>query len=163
MKARVYIETTVPSYYVARPSRDVIALAHQEITRMWWETSLPHFSGYVSPVVLDEAGRGDPVQAENRLKVLAGFEMLEANAEVERLTLQYIHDLDLPPKATRDAAHLAFACAYELDYLVTWNCMHIANAEVVRLLASINSIAGLATPIICTPEELMGREENSYV
>ncbi len=68
-------------------------------------------------------------------------------------------ELALPGKALRDAAHLAFACGYELDYLVTWNCAHIANAEIRRRLMAINAALGLQTPIICNPEELMGLEE----
>ena len=67
--------------------------------------------------------------------------------------------LGLPGKALRDAAHLAFACGNELEYLVTWNCVHIANAELRRQLTTINATLGLRTPVICTPEELMGAEE----
>ncbi|MBI5528103.1 MAG: type II toxin-antitoxin system VapC family toxin [Deltaproteobacteria bacterium] len=156
MKLSLYVETSVPSYYVSRDSRDVVVLAHQQITRAWWETRLPDFRAFVSPVVLEEARAGDPEQARKRLEVLAGFEILEAGENVERLAARYMAEFKLPGGAIRDAAHLAFACVHEMDFLVTWNCAHIANAEVVRRLAKINAEAGISTPTICTPEELLG-------
>ena len=159
MKPSLYIETTVPSYYVSRDSRDVIVLAHQQITRTWWKTRLSDFRVYVSPVVLEEARGGDPDQARLRLEVLGRFDILEANESVEALAARYVAELNIPERAIRDAAHLAFACIYELDFLVTWNCNHIANGEVVRHLTRLNAIAGISTPTICTPEELLPTEE----
>jgi hypothetical protein len=163
MKQTLYLETTVPSYYTARPVRDVIVLAHQEITRTWWDQRLPLFAIYISPVVLEEARQGDPEAARQRLDALAPFPVLEATSAIERLAETYMTQLLLPDKALRDAAHLAFACGYELDYLVTWNCAHIANAELRRRLMALNTTLGLQTPIICTPEELMGVEESDHV
>ena len=163
MKPTLYLETTIPSYYTARPVRDVVALAHQEITRTWWDNRLPLFDVYVSPVVLEEARRGAPEPAQRRLEVLATFPVLEATAAIESLAATYMTQLALPGKALRDAAHLAFACGYELDYLLTWNCAHIANAEIRRRLMAINAANGRQTPIICTPEELMGTEETNHV
>ena len=90
---------------------------------------------------------------------MASFPVLDATPQIEQLAQIYLTDLRLPEKALRDAAHLAFACGYELEYLVTWNCTHIANAEIRRQLIAINTSMGLQTPIICTPEELMGSEE----
>ena len=163
MKSTLYLETTIPSYYTARPVRDVIVLAHQEITRTWWEQRLSLFDVYISPVVLEEARQGDPDAARRRLDMLTAFPILEATPDIERLAETYMTQLALPGKALRDAAHLAFACGYELDYLVTWNCAHIANAELRRRLMAINAALGLQTPIICTPEELMGSEETDHV
>lgn len=159
MKPTLYLETTIPSYYTARPVRDVIVLAHQEITRTWWEQRLQLFDVYISPVVLEEARRGDQVPAQRRLEILASFPVLEVTPAIEHFAEVYMKELALPGKALRDAAHLAFACGYELDYLVTWNCAHIANAEIRRRLMAINAALGLQTPIICNPEELMGLEE----
>lgn len=158
MKPTLYLETTVPSYYTAQPVRDVIVLAHQAITRTWWEQHLARFEVYISPVVLEEVRRGDPEQGRLRLAALAPYPVLEATPAIEHLAQTYLTDLTFPTKALRDAAHLAFACGYELDYLVTWNCTHIANAEIRRRLMAINAALGLQTPIICTPEELMGTE-----
>jgi hypothetical protein len=163
MKPTLYLETTIPSYYTARPVRDVIVLAHQEITRTWWEHRLPLFDVYISPVVLEEARQGDPEPARRRLEVLASFPVLEATPAIESLAATYMTQLALPGKALRDAAHLAFACGYELDYLLTWNCAHIANAEIRRRLMAMNAASGRQTPIICTPEELMGAEDADHV
>lgn len=109
------METTIPSYYTARPSRDLIALAHQAIAKTWWEERLSMYDVYVSQVVLEEASRGDPEMAKLRLNHLASFSVLEATPEIESLASAYLENLFLPTKAIRDAAHLAFACAYELD------------------------------------------------
>ncbi len=132
MKATLYLETTVPSYYVSRPSRDIVVLAHQEITRNWWERRLPFFDAFISPVVIEEARRGDPDQAHKRLSAVDGFPILEVTPYIEDLAEAYMRELSIPTRAIRDAAHLAFACGYGLDYLVTWNCAHIANAEIRR-------------------------------
>jgi len=159
MKPSVYIETTVPSYYVSQDSRDVVTLAHQQITRTWWRTRLRDFRIFISPVVLEEARAGDPEQARLRMQALGPFEVLEANNAVESLAARYVDELNIPERAIRDAAHLAFACVYELDFLVTWNCTHIANGQVIRHLSRLNAISGISTPTICTPEELMTPEE----
>ena len=159
MKPSLYIETTVPSYYVSRDSRDVVVLAHQQITRAWWENRLADFRAYISPVVLAEACEGDALQARKRMEVLAPFPVLEASQTVEKLSAQYVAEFRLPGSAIRDAAHLAFACVYRMDFLVTWNCAHIANGEIIRRLARFNAVAGVATPTICTPEELLGEEQ----
>jgi len=161
MKPSLYIETSVPSYYVSRDSRDVVVLAHQQITRVWWETRLADFRAYVSPVVLAEAREGDPEQARRRMDVLVQFQILEAGEAVEKLSARYMAEFGLPGSAIRDAAHLAFACVYEMDFLVTWNCAHIANGEIIRHLTQFNAVAGIATPTICTPEELLGVEQET--
>jgi hypothetical protein len=118
------------------------------------------FDVYISPVVIEEASQGDPEVARRRLDVLSPFPVLKATPAIERLAETYMSDLDLPAKALRDAAHLAFACGYELDYLLTWNCAHIANAALRRRLMDINAALSLLTPIVCTPEELLGPEED---
>jgi hypothetical protein len=159
MQPSLYIETTVPSYYVSRYSRDVIVLAHQQITRVWWETRLADFRAYISPVVLEEGRAGDPEEARRRLELLGQFEILQASEAVERLAAQYVAEFSLPGRAIRDAAHLAFACIYEMDFMVTWNCAHIANAQIIRRLIRFNAVVGLATPTICTPEELLGVQQ----
>lgn len=159
MKPTLYLETTIASYLTARPSRDVIVLAHQEITRDWWNRRREQFAIYISPVVLQEAALGDAEAAERRLALLKDFPVLDASPQVEGLAQTYFSELRLPDRAVRDAAHLAFATVYEMDYLLTWNCLHIANAEVIRQLAGINVRLGIATPTVCTPEELSGSEE----
>ncbi len=161
MKPTLYVETSVPSYYVSRDSRDVVVLAHQQITRAWWETRLSDFRPYVSPVVLEEAREGDPEQVRRRLAALSSFQILEAAEAVERLTARYMAEFNLPGGAIRDAAHLAFACVYAMDFLVTWNCAHIANGEIIKRLTRLNEAASVPTPTICTPEELLGVEQET--
>ncbi len=155
MKESVYLETTVVSYYTSKPSRDIIALAHQEITRQWWHIAIKRYDIFISEVVIEEAGFGDPEAAKRRLEDLKDFPHLELNDKVEEMAQVYMERLEIPEKTLRDAAHLAIACVHNIDYLVTWNCAHLANGEVIKKLMKINESIGIHTPIICTPEELM--------
>lgn len=159
IKPSLYLETTVPSYYTARPSRDLINSLRQQVTRLWWEEDLPKFEVYVSPAVLEEIQKGDEGQVRHRLDLMAGFLVLSQTPAVERLVRLYLQELDLSPRTYGDAVHLAFACAYELDYLATWNLTHLANETVRRRLLAINAAEGIQTPFICTPEELADQEE----
>ena len=154
-RPRVYIESTVISYYVARPSRDVVALAHQEITRGWWRDCLPDYDVCISEVVLEEIRRGDAGAAAERLRAVSSFPLLPIVPEVEELAAVYAKDLEFPEKSLRDTLHIAVASVHGADYLVTWNCTHIANAHIRRRLAEINTSEGVPIPIICTPEELL--------
>jgi len=155
MKESVYLETTVVSYFTSKPSRDIIALARQEITREWWSKSINRFDVFISEVVIEEARIGDPEAARRRLEQLKDFPNLELDDEVEKLTRLYLEKLDIPEKSFRDAAHLAVASIHGIDYLVTWNCTHLANGEIIKKLMKLNAAFGIHTPIICTPEELM--------
>jgi len=155
-KPTLYLETTIPSYLTALPTRDVVALAHQEITREWWKKRRQNYDIYISSVVLEEIKMGASNAVEKRLQIVSNFKILKASPEVEAIAKIYLSELNFPQKAIRDAAHLAFACIYKLDYLLTWNCAHIANAEVRSQLFKINSKRNIWTPTICTPEELMG-------
>ncbi|MBC8522178.1 MAG: type II toxin-antitoxin system VapC family toxin [Methanomicrobia archaeon] len=155
MKESIYLETTVVSYYTSKPSRDIIALAHQEITRQWWPIAMRRYNVFISEVVIEEAGFGDPEAAKRRLEELKDFPHLELNDKVEKMAQVYMERLEIPEKSFRDAAHLAVACVHNVDYLVTWNCTHLANGEVIKKLMKINESFIIHTPIICTPEELM--------
>lgn len=151
----VYIETTIVSYLVARPSRDLIVAGHQQLTREWWDHRRVKFACFISDVVLDEAQAGDEAQAALRRQALHGFPRLAATPEAERLAADFLRSI-LPTKAARDAAHLAIAAAGHVKYLLTWNCNHLANAQILDRLEPIASQAGLKLPRVCTPEELMG-------
>jgi len=154
-KPTLYLETSVPSYLAARSSRDLIVAAHQQITREWWDKRRGSFAIYVSEVVLFEAGRGDPEPAKQRLELLSSFAILDLTPRVAELTKTYLDELRIPEPSARDAAHLAFAAAHGIDYLLTWNCRHIANAFVRLRLRTLNERLGVSTPVICTPEELL--------
>ena len=134
MKETIYLETTVISYYTSKPSRDIIVLAHQEITREWWDRALKRYAAFISEIVVEEAMAGDPEAAKKRLAILKKFSHLDLSATVEKMAQVYVEKLKIPPKALRDAVHLAVASVHRVDYLVTWNCSHIANGEVIKKL-----------------------------
>jgi hypothetical protein len=151
----VYLETTIPSYLVARPSRDLVTAAHQQITHEWWATARGRFDLYVSEAVLDEIRSGDPDSAARRMEIVAEIGVLAFSDDVESLIRVYYRRLGLAGSATGDLPHFAYAVAYNMDYLVTWNCRHIANGQVIRRLTVVNGEIGRRTPVIVTPEELV--------
>ena len=151
----VYIETTIVSYLVARPSAAPLVSAKQAITREWWELRRPLFACYISEAVLQEARQGDEAQAALRLAALRGIPKLKASAEAENLAEAFLAAA-LPTRAAIDAAHLAIATVCGAKYLLTWNCAHLANAQVLDCLEPVAVRRGLALPRVCTPEELMG-------
>lgn len=157
MRRRVYLETTVISYLTApRPSRTIIVAAHQEITVRWWEKRRHDFDLVVSELVLREAAAGDPETAERRLAVLEGLPRLALSEGALRLARDFVQRRILPEKAAEDGMHIAIATIHEVDYLLTWNCAHIANAEIQERLAEFLLERGFVLPFICTPEELLG-------
>jgi predicted nucleic acid-binding protein len=133
--------------------------AHQQLTREWWEEERGKYELLVSPRVAEEARRGDPDAARHRLALLAELSMLEPSPSVDELASAIFEGLHVPDRAVGDALHLAYAMHYEVDYLLTWNCAHLANAATLKALALFAQESGLWLPIVCTPEALMpGRE-----
>ncbi len=155
VKAKVYVETTVVSYLTARKTRDLIVVAHQAVTRGWWRRR-KRFDLYCSQIVVREAGAGDAEAARRRLAALKGVPLLETNDTVKAFAAAVAKAAALPKKATEDALHIALATVHGMDYLLTWNCKHIANAEIRNLVAAVAYDHGYGVPVICTPEELMG-------
>lgn len=153
-KASVYIETSLISYYVARPSRDLITAARQQITRDWWDTKRFNFDLYASVIVLDEAGAGDQTFATKRLAALAGIPVLNVSPASVQLADDLVRNHALPQKAAQDALHIAVAAVHGINYLLTWNCKHIANAQMRPAIEKTCQAAGYTPPILCTPEEL---------
>jgi predicted nucleic acid-binding protein len=156
MSESVYIETSIAGYLTARSSNNLILMASAAATREWWETRRPQFKLYISQVVLNEVARGDPEMATRRLEILSNFPLLEVSEEVQTLANLFLGQSNLPAKAADDALHIAVATVYGLDYLLTWNCKHIANAQIQKKLSQISDDAGYELPTICTPYELMG-------
>lgn len=156
MSETVYIETSIVGYLTARPSNNLILMANLEATREWWDTRRDQFTLYISQVVLDEVARGDMEMATRRLEILFDFPLLEVNKAVQNLAAQFLTRSNLPPKAADDALHIAVSTVYGLNYLLTWNCKHIANAQIQKKLSQISLEAGYELPTICTPYELMG-------
>ena len=155
---RIYIESTIPSYVVARPARDLIQAARQQLTRDWWDLQREQHELFTSQVVLDEVAFGERAMAQLRLDLLDGVPLLQVTDEVKALARKVLESGLLPVTADRDAAHIALASAYEMDILLSWNCRHIANAAIQAKLRKLAEAAGFTLPVICTPEELMDNE-----
>ena len=160
VKPSVYIETTIISYLTARSGRDLIIAAHQQITNEWWADVRPQVDCYVSPFVIDEASRGDVVFAQKRLDEIEGFVVLEVNKQIEDLAKKYFAALQIPEKAKIDAFHLVVAAWHKMDYVLSWNCKHIANAETLGLIESVCREVGYHPPQICTPYGLLGDQSD---
>ncbi len=154
---RLYLETSVISYLTAFPSRDVVIAGQQQITTEWWSRR-KRFDLFVSDAVITEASRGDPEAAARRLTALAGIPSLLATVEAQNLTNEILRTATMPPKAAVDAAHIAIATVHGLDFLLTWNCTHIANAANRPRIENVCRAFGYQVPVICTPFELFDEE-----
>jgi len=155
MKPSVYVETSVISYLASRPARDLIVAAHQELTREWWEERSGRFELVISELVEQEAGAGDPAASRSRLAALEGIAILALSDEAVSLAEHLVDEGPIPREAAADALHIAVAAVNGIDYLLTWNCKHLANAWLRVQIASLLEGAGYACPVICTPEELL--------
>jgi hypothetical protein len=156
MPRRVYIETTIPSYLTARPSRDIVQAARQQLTREWWDVERRNYDLCISQIVLDEAAAGDAEAAQRRMAVIDTLPLLDLTFEVDGLAETIMQSGLLPASASRDAVHIAVTAVHQVHFLLTWNCRHIANATIFRDLQHIIMSAGYDVPVICTPEELLG-------
>ena len=157
-KPKVYLETTIPSYFTAWRSRDLIMAANQETTREWWSRRKNDFDFFVSQAVIKESGAGDLDAAKRRLDFLRPFPLLDMSDEVESLAAKLIVDVPLPPKAQADALHIAVAAVNQMNYLVTWNCTHIANATLRSKIEKVCRSQGYEPPVVCTPQEMLEEE-----
>ncbi len=155
VEQRVYIETSVVSYLTNRRSRDMVIAAHQELTLQWWEERAAAFALVVSELVREEAGRGDPVASGGRLAVIAELPVLKMSDDAVSLASRLVSSGPIPSSSAADALHIALAAINGIDYLLTWNCKHLANAAHRSRIETLVEEAGYACPIICTPEELM--------
>ena len=152
----VYLETSFVSLLVGNPSRDLLTAANQQVTRDWWRLRRQQFLCIASDEVTQEASKGDVEQARRRLAVLNMLTFVQASKEAEDLSQAFRATGALPPNAQTDAAHLAIATAARADYLLTWNCRHLANAQILRRLEREALRQGWELPNVCTPAELMG-------
>jgi predicted nucleic acid-binding protein len=153
MKPTVYVETTIPSYLTAWPSRDLVRAAHQQITREWW-AHRDGFDLYLSRLVVQECQAGDAQAAADRLAALAGIPLLEQVVEAGELAEALMRGVPLPAKAAADALHIATAAVHGMQYLLTWNCTNIANVALRPRIEAVCRASGFEPPLICTPEEL---------
>jgi hypothetical protein len=160
MKPTVYIETTVVSYLTAWPSRDIVRAAQQKITHDWWHTQRHHFDLLTSQLVVLEASGGDPVAARERLNVLSGLKIADSGDAADALAAALIAAAALPPNSARDALHVAIAATNGIDFLLTWNCSHLANAMLRDKIEGTRAAAGFRPPFIATPEQLFDEDYN---
>ncbi len=156
MKPKAYIETSVLSYLTARPHSDVVVAGHQQATKVWWESSGNDFELVASELVMQEASSGDSNAAKLRLQALENIELLELDENAVELAQMLVDSGAIPANAVEDALHVAICAANGIEYLVTWNCRHIANAVMRGKIESVCRAAQLEPPIICTPDELVG-------
>jgi predicted nucleic acid-binding protein len=156
----VYLETTFISYLVALPARDILVSAHQQVTRDWWQLRRDQFRCVVSPVVIDEISLGDKSEVAKRHAIVDSLDILETSSDAESLAMAIMDAGILPAKAVRDAAHIAVAAVHGVNYLLAWNCRHIANAKILKRIQTICDGRGFDIPLICTPEELLEETED---
>jgi hypothetical protein len=155
MKPTVYIETTIIGYLAMRLSRDLIVAANQQLTRDWWDNRRHKYEPVISRFVSDECRAGDPTAARERLVYLQGLSLLEITADVELLAETLIERVPLPSKAALDAYHISVSAVNGVEYLLTWNCRHIANPALRPKIGRICRDMEVEPPVICTPQELM--------
>jgi hypothetical protein len=154
--SKIYLETTIISYLAARPSKDLITAAHQQVTHDWWQNRRRDFDLFSSQLVIQESSAGDAAVAKTRLQLLSDISLVQVNVDCVSLARALVERGPIPEKASVDALHIAIASVHGMDYLLTWNCKHIANAEMQTAVNRICRSAGYEPPVICTPEELSG-------
>ncbi len=154
----VYIETSIISYLRSRPSAHVVTVARQVLTRRWWDHERGNYQLLTSQYVLDEVARGNEELAAERLAELSGIPLLDLPAEIPELADRLLGSAVLPANARLDALHISASAFHCLNYLLTWNCSHIANARLLpRLRAALQNL-GYTLPAVCTPEEMLDDE-----
>lgn len=154
-KQTVYIETSIISYLTGRPIRDLITAGNQKLTYDWWHKSRHKFDCYISDFVIDEISKGDKGASTKRLEATRDLQKLKYNSEIENLAEKYMKLLQIPQKSYLDSLHLSVSVWYKIDFLISWNCKHIANGKVFYTLMEYNKNNSLYVPILCTPNELI--------
>jgi predicted nucleic acid-binding protein len=142
MKPRVYLETSVISYLTSRPSRDLIVAANQQITQEWWQLRRQDFDLFISQLVVQEASAGDEHAAQQRLQAVADIPLLIFSEETVAFAEKLIKEGPMPRKAAEDALHIAVATLNGMDYLLTWNFKHIANATMRYKIERVCRLTG---------------------
>ena len=155
MRRSAYLETTVIGYLALRSSRDVRVAANQLSTREWWDDHRPEFDIFISQFVIDECEQGDSSAASERRIYLNDIPVLDMNDNVEALADEIANELQIPPKARIDAFHISMAAVHGIQFLLTWNCKHIANPENRPKIERACRDRGIEPPLICTPFDLL--------
>jgi hypothetical protein len=156
MKSKVYIETSVVSYYTGRGSRDVVIAGRQQSTQDFWALLADEILPFVSALVLKEAGKGDSVVAGKRLDSIRTFPVLATTSEAERLAQALIDARGIPTEYPEDALHIAVAAIAGMDFIVTWNFSHINNPFTKTMIRQTVENAGFECPEIVSPDAFLG-------
>ncbi len=157
----VYIETSIVSYLRQRPSAQVVMAARQLLTHEWWNNERSKYELVVSQYVIDEASAGEPTLAAERLESLDGIPLLPLESEIAQIADEIMNRAILPPKARTDALHIAIVAHQRIQYLLTWNCRHIANATILPRIHKLLNDLSIPIPIICTPEEMIANDSET--
>lgn len=155
VKPKVYVETSVISYLTARPSRDIIVIANQQATQEWWNGRSGQFDLFASQLVVQEAEYGDAEAISRRQETLSRCTLLDITQDAVALAERLIEQGAINKKAVEDALHVAVAAVNGMDYLITWNFKHIANAAIRVNIELTCRLHGYEPPVICSPLELM--------
>jgi hypothetical protein len=155
MKPKVYLETSVISYLASWPSRDLIVAANQQLTQEWWQVRRKDFDLFISQLVIQEASAGDEGAAQRRLQMVADIPLLTLSEEAVSFADRLVKEGPMPQEAVEDTLHIAVATLNGMDFLLTWNFRHIANATMRYKIERVCRLAGFEPPIICTPQELV--------
>ncbi|MBI4556599.1 MAG: type II toxin-antitoxin system VapC family toxin [Candidatus Hydrogenedentes bacterium] len=155
MAKRLYIETTIVSYLTARSSRDILVAAYQQATRELWPRLARKYESYVSALVYEEAGRGNPDQAQLRLAAIRTFPMLDVDDAARTLAEKIVDGNGIPEEHPEDALHIAVAAVNGIEVLVTWNFAHLNNPFTRTMIRQIVENEGYVCPEICSPAELL--------
>jgi hypothetical protein len=158
--ATIYIETSIVSYLRQKPSDQVVTAARQLLTYRWWKNERKHYELVISQYVVDEASVGDPTLAAERLAALDGIPLLPHAPEIVKLANEIMLLGILPQKAQVDALHIATVAHHQIQYLLSWNCKHIADAKILPRIHDLLTRLDIPIPIICTPEEFLGDTES---
>lgn len=145
------------SYYVSKPSKNIIIAGHQAATTDFWDI-LSNFDLYISEVVIQESSQGDPVMAKKRSDALADFPILDIDNEVRILIKALLEGNAVPEKYPEDALHIAIAARHGIDLIVIWNFRHINNPFTRMTVRRVIENEGFVSPEICSPNELLGDE-----
>jgi len=154
MKSKIYVETSVISYLTSRPSSNAVNMAHQQITKSWWNKR-SKYELYISELVVKECSVGNPDAVNGRLTTLAEIGLLHTPNEAVDLVKELLIRKIMPRNASEDALHIVIATLHSIDFLLTWNCKHIANPQIQQQIAAYFAEYALSLPFICTPEELL--------
>ncbi|MEK8018692.1 MAG: type II toxin-antitoxin system VapC family toxin [Candidatus Parabeggiatoa sp.] len=155
MKSKVYIETSIPSfYYEIRTAPEIVA--RRNWTRQWWDDSRQNYEIVTSDAVVDELNKGDYPTKANTLELVSNIPLLPFEEEVSEIVEIYLKHKLMPKDPLGDVLHLALASYHKCDFLLTWNCKNIANANKFTHIKRINTLLGLFVPTLLTPLELIG-------